>query len=78
MTFDEWWIDYEKLNHFGCGEVASDFARDAWDAAVATEREACAKVCDHEKDGGRNDGDQAWAECGEFCANVIRMRSNKI
>ena len=36
MTFSEWWREYEELNNFGCGEVASDFEQDAWNAGIAT------------------------------------------
>lgn len=43
---------------------------------IAMEREACAKVCDHEDEGGANDGDAQWSKCGEFCAAAIRARSN--
>jgi hypothetical protein len=43
MTFDEWAEDGRNMS---C--IEREFARDAWRAAVAAEREACAKACDFE------------------------------
>lgn len=40
--------------------------------AVAAEREACAKVCDREREGGLNDNDELWADCAEYLATAIR------
>lgn len=61
-----WTQDY----HMG---VVSRFA-----ALVAQhEREQCALVCDHEDEGGANDKDKQWSECGAFCAAAIRARSEK-
>lgn len=34
--------------------------------------EAAAKVCDHEEEGGRNDGDTPWEQSAKFCAMTIR------
>lgn len=43
--------------------------------AKEEEREMCAKICDHEAEGGANDGDVQWSKCGEFCADAIRKQS---
>lgn len=48
MTFDEWfakdWPDYDEA---GDQEGIRGYARTAWDAAVAAERERCAGVADN-------------------------------
>lgn len=41
-------------------------------ACRAAALEEAARVCDHEYEGGRNDGDQQWSECGKYCAAAIR------
>ena len=52
MTFEEW-LKHEKLRY---GIYAIDnsttLLRDAWDAALASENEACAKIADEMWDGG--------------------------
>ena len=50
--------------------VVTNIAWNAWQAAVAAEREACAKVCEFEQ--------QDRSECPEmaqYCADAIRARS---
>ncbi len=47
------------------------------ESQIAEEREACAKVCDRDREGGVNDRDESWAECANYCAAAIRARSCK-
>ena len=46
-AFKAWWREYEIEQHFGCGEVASGFAFDAWQASRKQAMEEAAKLCDH-------------------------------
>jgi len=42
MNFDEWFRSKQGLSY----DSMFLFARDAWDAAKAVEREECAKICE--------------------------------
>lgn len=62
MTFEEWY-------GIGWDSDTAVNARDAWNAAVATEREDCARLC--ERLYGVND----FLRYGERFAKAIRDRS---
>ena len=75
MTFEEW-ADERFM-----GSMEKVFAKYAWEAAQAAEREACAKVCDSASD----DYSVGWDENGSReskiasdaardCAAAIRAR----
>lgn len=66
-TFDEWFISLPWNPCFSY----YDFAKEAWEAAQAAEREACAKICD---------GIKGWPTdkvVADECAEAIRARGNK-
>ena len=67
MTFDEWWTARSSAT-----TMAPPDAREAWEAAAAAEREACAKVCDYVS----LPYQAAGASVAIECAAQIRMRSN--
>ena len=48
MTFKQWWdgMEWSFGTRLLFKPLAQLFAEIAWNAAVADEREACAKVCD--------------------------------
>lgn len=61
--------EYTAFIAAGCTTVAD---KKRWDAAIAFEREACAKVCELMKE------DDDWTrEFGEVLADAIRARSDK-
>lgn len=41
-------------------------------ACAEAMREECAKLADHEEEGGRNECDIQWAHCAEWLASAIR------
>lgn len=45
-SFDEWWDKFCAKNNGWGIEPDKDDVKDAWEAATALEREACALVCD--------------------------------
>ena len=42
--------------------------------AIIDEREACAKIAEHEYYAGLNENDSAWSDCGGYIAEAIRAR----
>jgi len=54
------------------GPYSKDDMLDYGEACRAAALEEAARVCDHEYEGGRNDGDEQWSKCGEYCAAAIR------
>lgn len=67
-AFDDWW--FLRGDH----STHLDAAREAWDAAIKHEREACAIMCEVHAACIINDGKQpAWAIAHE-CAAAIRNR----
>ena len=74
MTFEEWWGSHGP--RFQASGMKWNM-RDAWDAAVKSEREACAKVCDSlpTNPNGPSFNDDLNLGCYE-CATAIRMRPN--
>ena len=88
MTHDKWWYKVgsgiRPLPNEDFEEFSKRVTRIAWDASVAAEREACAKVCDEieEKCSERNQGrfpqDCLPDEVGaEICAVAIRARGQE-
>ena len=68
MNFDEWRETYSA------GPLMNEaMARAAWDAAIAAEREACAKVCDVE---AKRLGWPTERFAADNCAAAIRARGN--
>jgi hypothetical protein len=73
MTFEEWW----EKGGGGAHGVVKEFARIAWEAATAAERERCAKVCEDNRDDpdshkdyeGYEDG---WTDCANLLSDEIR------
>lgn len=70
MNFDEW-----REIYFAGPLMNEAMARAAWDAAIAAEREACAKVCTEIMDDFWT-GDDRW-EAARHCAESIRARSQQ-
>jgi hypothetical protein len=67
MTFDQWWkhiFGDKKIPDW----IHETVVRNAYDAAVKAEREACAKVCEEWG---------AWNNIAQDCAAAIRARSEK-
>jgi hypothetical protein len=63
MNFEQW---CEKFDLFPCR-----ITREWWNAALATEREACALIAlEH----GRNHDDHGWSTCGHEIGLAIRAR----
>ena len=72
MNFEEWATDY-----FGENVDFPEACRDAWNCAIAAEREACAKVCDAHANGWEeNPGNNPMAGfiATSNCAFDIRER----
>ena len=70
-NFVKWW--HKNMPHFECSD---DEALDIWNAAAASEREACATVCDQGLHQVRENG---WIDAANErarCAAAIRQRSN--
>ena len=69
-NFVQWW--HKNMPHFECSD---DEALDIWNAAAASEREACATVCDQGLHQVRENG---WIDAANErarCAAAIRQRS---
>lgn len=47
MTFDKWFLSAPHRAKYDKSSPAYLAASEAWEAAVAAEREACKKVCDN-------------------------------
>lgn len=71
MDFKEWAEEY-----FGKNVDVPEACRDAWNAAMLEEREACAKVCDEGAAALNTMGERDGANGAMSCAGAIRMRSN--
>lgn len=87
MTFDEWLAETPDFApEFAAHRAwAVTFAQLAWNAGVASEREACAKVCDEQKKRSFKSGESAphhihatsyfdTSVGAAYCANLIRAR----
>jgi len=80
MTFDEWYElphdDAEKTMHYE--DLHRSLCLYVWNAAIAAEREACAKVCDEISNNYDKkftwDAAIAYAEIADECADAIRAR----
>jgi len=55
-----------------------DFANHFYELGRQKQRESDAGICVHESEGGLNDGDKSWAECGEYCAEAIRNNTGEL
>jgi hypothetical protein len=76
MTFDEWFADQIWGN-----EDFKTCLMLAWEAATATEREACARACEIEYVDAIGSGcsdDVAYNNALEHAAAAIRARSNAV
>lgn len=74
MDFDSWWKQYISeggKSHFNI-TADKESAKAAWDAAIAAEREACAKAVE----GTRMPDWEESCDMREVLATVIRERTN--
>ena len=84
MTFDNWLKAYEQKNVFGPNEFGytADNLRECWNAAVASEREQCAAICENADFGNcwtdDSDYDAGMLKGAQICTDAIRTRSNAI
>ena len=65
MTFDEWWVSHPIKDL----KVGPDDVKAAWDAAIAAERERCAKIADNR---ALDKSDNSWM-AAEGIAAAIRV-----
>jgi hypothetical protein len=65
MDFETWWFESGSGTY---GQKAA--AKQAWEAAVKFEREACAQTCEEQTI------EPECPERAQYCADAIRMRSN--
>ena len=72
MTFQEWWKSRKASYGTVEDEGPQTAARDAWAAAVAEEREACARVAEAEEQ--YRPGNPIRANTGRDIAAAIRAR----
>jgi hypothetical protein len=63
MTFEKWWATLTTREQ---ARMVKEDVLEAWNTSQASEREACAKLC--ESMNGERNGD---------CAEAIRARSDK-
>jgi len=80
MTFENWWATLTTREQ---ARMVRDDVAEAWEAATAAEREACAMVCEevvtHQAGyGGQWEGygPVKTQRDGKACAAAIRERSN--
>ena len=72
MKFEHWWASKYPA---AIDETGFALMREAWGAAIAAEREACATLCDQrERDPADDEAPLVWLRAVE----AIRMRSNEI
>jgi len=50
MAFEDWLVDMRQTGQVPFGTAYEMFARKAYDAAIAEEREACAKIAEEMAD----------------------------
>lgn len=80
MLFEDWMTKMRAARKVPFGTAYEYFAREAWNAAISEEREACAKACEdlwQEEATAASNGTQEpkYHDCIE-CAHAIRERSN--
>ena len=78
QEFNDWWNgdDLTKDNPFK-QETPAFWAWEGWVAGVKAEREACAKVCDEEKEYAETWGTGLQVLTADKIATAIRARSEK-
>lgn len=79
MMFEDWMTKMRAARKVPFGTAYELFAREAWNAAIAEGREACAKACDDEAEAIRREGEGStnaqydWmADGAERCAETLR------
>ncbi len=72
MNFETWILKMRRANKVPFGTAYELFAREAWTAALAIERETCAKTCDAVASRYKAQHDPVSENIADECAAEIR------